>query len=97
MAAALALDVVGRTVARVSAEEHMANYQAARALMGKEKGRAKKGARKSAVKKGETNEMTPATAGFVRQDMLTDPFFLPPIVPCRLAGCEFTRRSYCLP
>ncbi len=25
----------GRTVARVSAEEHMANYQAARALMGK--------------------------------------------------------------
>jgi len=25
----LALDVVGRTVARVSAEEHMANYQAA--------------------------------------------------------------------
>ena len=33
----LALDVVGRTVARVSAEEHMANYQAARALMGKGK------------------------------------------------------------
>ncbi len=31
----LALDVVGRTVARVSVEEHMANYQAARALMGK--------------------------------------------------------------
>ena len=27
----LALDVVGRTVARVSAEEHMANYRAARA------------------------------------------------------------------
>jgi len=27
--------VAGRTVARVSAEEHMANYQAARALMGK--------------------------------------------------------------
>ena len=26
---------VGRTVARVSAEEHMANYQAARALLGK--------------------------------------------------------------
>ena len=55
----------------------MANYQASKALMGKEKGRAKKGARKSAVKKGETNEMTPATAGFVRQDMLTDPFFFP--------------------
>ena len=35
MAAALALDVVGRIVARVSVEEHMANYQAARALMGK--------------------------------------------------------------
>jgi len=33
----LALDVVGRTVARVSAEEHMANYQAARALMVTEK------------------------------------------------------------
>jgi hypothetical protein len=31
----LALDVVGRTVARVSAEEHMANYRAARALLGK--------------------------------------------------------------
>jgi len=31
----LALDVAGRTVARVSAEEHMANYQAARALLGK--------------------------------------------------------------
>src|SRR6266576_1576259 len=31
----LALDVVGRTVARVSVEEHMANYQAARALVGK--------------------------------------------------------------
>ena len=57
----LALDVVGRTVARVSAEEHMANYQAARALMDKgcnagegaaglSKSSAKKGARKSAVK-----------------------------------------------
>jgi hypothetical protein len=53
---------VGRTVARVSAEEHMANYQAARALMGKgrnagegatglSKSRAKKGIKKSAVKK----------------------------------------------
>ena len=65
----LALDVVGRTVARVSAEEHMANYQAARALMGKgnselrnssrarsvrEPGSsAKKGAKKSAVKKAK--------------------------------------------
>ena len=44
---------VGRTVARVSAEEHMANYQAARALMGKGKSSAKKGARKSAVKKAK--------------------------------------------
>ncbi len=49
----LALDVVGRTVARVSAEEHMANYQAARALMGKVKSSAKKVARKSAVKKAK--------------------------------------------
>jgi hypothetical protein len=41
--------VVGRTVARVSAEEHMANYQAARALLGKRKSSAKK----SAVKKAK--------------------------------------------
>jgi hypothetical protein len=45
----LALDVVGCTVARVSVEEHMANYQAARALLGS----AKKGATKSAVKKAK--------------------------------------------
>jgi uncharacterized protein YdhG (YjbR/CyaY superfamily) len=38
----LALDVIGRTVARVSAEEHMANYQTARALLGKGKSSAKK-------------------------------------------------------
>jgi len=31
--------LAGRTVARVSAAEHMANYQAARALMGKERGK----------------------------------------------------------
>jgi hypothetical protein len=49
----LALDVVGRTVARVPAEEHMANYQAARALLGKGKRSAKKGAKKSAVKKAK--------------------------------------------
>jgi hypothetical protein len=64
LAAALALDVAGRTVARVSAEEHMANYKAARALMGKgrnagegavgrSKSSAKKGAKKSAVKKAK--------------------------------------------
>src|SRR4029077_19432051 len=48
----LALDVVGRTVARVSAEEHMANYRAARALMSKGKSSAKK----SAVKKVESKK-----------------------------------------
>ena len=48
----LALDVVGRTVARVSVQEHMANYRAARALLGKGKSSAKKGAKKSAVKEG---------------------------------------------
>src|SRR3954454_2753690 len=37
----LALDVVGRTVARVPVKEHMANYQAARELMGKGKSRAR--------------------------------------------------------
>jgi uncharacterized protein YdhG (YjbR/CyaY superfamily) len=45
----LALDVVGRTIARVSVEDHMANYRAARALMGKGKSDAKK----SAVKKAK--------------------------------------------
>jgi hypothetical protein len=50
-----------RALMRVSAQEHMANYQAARALLGKgrnagegaaglSKSSAKKGARKSAVK-----------------------------------------------
>ena len=45
----LALDVVGRTVARVPAEEHIANYRAARALLGK----GKSGAKKSAMKKSK--------------------------------------------
>ena len=54
---ALALDVVGRTVARVSTEEHMANYRAARALMGKGKSSAKKGAKKSAVKKAKPKKL----------------------------------------
>ena len=56
----LALDVVGRTVARVPAEEHMANYRAARALLRKGRnagegaaGLSKKDARKSAVKKAK--------------------------------------------
>ena len=39
----------------------MANYQAARTFMGKDKS-AKNDARKSAVKKGETKEVTLATA-----------------------------------
>jgi hypothetical protein len=47
----LALDVVGRTIARVPVEEHIANYTAARALLGKGKTSAKKHAKKSAVKK----------------------------------------------
>jgi uncharacterized protein YdhG (YjbR/CyaY superfamily) len=37
----LALDVIGRTVARVPVEEHMANYKAARPLTGKEKTKSK--------------------------------------------------------
>ena len=41
----LALDVVGRTVARVPVDEHMANYQATRAG----KSSAKKDATKSAM------------------------------------------------
>jgi hypothetical protein len=41
---------------------------------GLSKSSARKGAKKSAVKKDETKEMTLATAGFVSQDMLTDPF-----------------------
>jgi hypothetical protein len=60
----LALEVVGRTDARVSVAEHMANYQAARALMGRgrnagegaaglSKSSAKKGAKQSAVKKAK--------------------------------------------
>jgi hypothetical protein len=36
--------VVGRTIARVPVEEHIANYRAARALLGKGKSSAKKGA-----------------------------------------------------
>jgi len=49
----LALDVVGRTVARVPVQAHMANYRAARALMGKGKSSATKGVKKSAVKKAK--------------------------------------------
>src|SRR6476469_9473846 len=53
----LALDVVGRTVARVSAEEHMANYRAARAPLRKGKSSAKKGAKKSAAKKAKPKKL----------------------------------------
>jgi uncharacterized protein YdhG (YjbR/CyaY superfamily) len=49
----LALDVVGRTVARLPVEEHIANYRAARALAGKGKSTANKGVKKSAVKKAK--------------------------------------------
>ena len=46
----LALDVVGCTIARVPVKEHMANYRAARALMGKGGGTAKKVAVKKKAK-----------------------------------------------
>src|SRR5437899_2157273 len=69
----LALDVVGRTVARVSAEEHMANYRAARALMGKGrnagegaaglfKEQREEGRQEVRGEEGETKEVTLATA-----------------------------------
>ena len=48
----LALDMVGRTVARVPVKEHIATYQAARALLGKSKTSAKK----SAVKKTKSKK-----------------------------------------
>jgi uncharacterized protein YdhG (YjbR/CyaY superfamily) len=51
--AELPLDVIGRTVARVSVDEHIATYRAARALRGKEKSSAKKGASKFPVKKAK--------------------------------------------
>ena len=59
----LALDVVGRTVARVPVEEHMANYRAARALLGKGRnageeaaGLSKSSAKKGAVKKAKSKK-----------------------------------------
>ncbi len=59
---ALALDVVGRTVARVSAEDHMANYQATRCksrstsegAAGISKSSTKKAVPKSVVRKAKT-------------------------------------------
>ena len=47
----LALDVVGRTVARVSVEEHMVKYRAARAPLGKGKSSANHTTTKSALRK----------------------------------------------
>jgi uncharacterized protein YdhG (YjbR/CyaY superfamily) len=47
----LAVDVVARTVARVPVEEHMANYRAARGLVGKANKRATKSAKKTKAKK----------------------------------------------
>jgi hypothetical protein len=52
----LALDVVGRTVARVPVEEHTTNYKAARARMGKGRNAGDEAAglsKKSAVKKAK--------------------------------------------
>lgn len=41
----LAIDVVGRTIARVPVQEHIANYRAARALLGKGQSATKKSAK----------------------------------------------------
>ena len=49
----LALDVIGRTVARVPVEEHMANYRAARALLGKGKNSATARAVKTRKRKNQ--------------------------------------------
>ena len=49
----LALDVVGRTVARVSVAEHMATYQTARASLGKGASGAQKAMGKATVKKAK--------------------------------------------
>ena len=55
----LAVEVIGRTVARVPAKEHMANYESARGLTSKGRNAGKgaigstKGATKSAVKKAK--------------------------------------------
>ena len=52
----LALDVVGRAIARVPVEDHIANYRAARALLGKGNSSAKKGAKKTVAKKAKTGQ-----------------------------------------
>jgi hypothetical protein len=80
----LALDVVRRTGVRVFVEDHIANYRAARALMGKgrnagegapwlSKSSAKKGAKKSAVKKAKPKKRL---LKLTRQDFQTRLFSL---------------------
>ncbi|MFL6299792.1 MAG: DUF1801 domain-containing protein [Terriglobales bacterium] len=56
----LPLDVIGRTVARVPLEEHMANYRAARALLekGRNAGEGAAGLSKSSVKKSAVKKAT---------------------------------------
>jgi hypothetical protein len=53
--------LAGRTVSRVSAAEHMANYQAARALIGKGRnaGEGAAGLSKSSAKKGAKKKAKP--------------------------------------
>jgi uncharacterized protein YdhG (YjbR/CyaY superfamily) len=50
----LAVDVIGRTIARVPVEEHIANYRAARGVLKKGKTTAKKAAKKPAAKKAKS-------------------------------------------
>lgn len=47
----LALDIVGRTIARVPVEEHITNYRAARTLLGKAKNSAKRSTATNGKKK----------------------------------------------
>lgn len=55
----LALDVVSRTVARIPVEEHIANYRAARALVGKNRN-ASRGTAKSSTESNKGNNNKPA-------------------------------------
>ncbi|MFN2509199.1 MAG: DUF1801 domain-containing protein [Chthoniobacterales bacterium] len=57
----LALDVVGRTVARVSVEEHMANYRAARALLGKGNSELRNSSRARRVRERERKKRAPGS------------------------------------
>src|SRR5207249_7252788 len=83
LATVLPLDVVGRTVARVSAEEHMANYQAARALLGKgnservrERGSsAKKGREEVRGEEGENKKVTSSRLRFSQLSALNSQLF----------------------